>query len=175
MSHIIRYGDINSSRSPIHSTLMQSHIFIRLLQFLSRLNHMHGLSANVKPICHVSLVFFCDPLRKCPMQHFHITAFSKQYAQLRAIDEKALNHIKCLLGLAFVVICISVGKTSEYFTIMIKIKSKSNYVSVCKIRVDIDATGGWLTFFPIVRTHTHTLPLSVSPPFALVMSSLHFT
>lgn len=35
------------------------------------------------------------------------------------------------------------GKRSEYFIITIKIKSKSNYVTVCRIRVDID-TNGWL-------------------------------
>lgn len=75
-------------------------------------------------------------------------------------------------------------KRGKYFTITIKIKSKSNYVSVCKIRVDMDRCMRlwWLAVFPrsihsyknihfssLFHVHTCTLPV------LLLMSSSHFT
>lgn len=85
-----------------------------------------------------------------------------------------IMHIRpatLLIGTTILVVTCDFAATknsANISTIMIKIKSKSNYVSVCKIRVDVDATGRWVADI-VVPSHSFLFQI---PPVSLFIPPL---
>lgn len=154
---------------------------------------MHRLSAHLSLFATSQSYFFsrfifCNPcwthpssISSCHSDIWHIYPITMlpRMRSVKCMESCIFGQQHCLLGPQYSLshaILQQKKKSANISTIMIKIKSKSNYVSVCRIRVDVDATGRWVTDIVVP---SHSFFISNSACFSIYtttdITSSHFS